>query len=118
MRLRPLRVCLISVSTHRVLTTLPNRLQVIFERAEIEGSPRIGSSTWQSLARGRPSVETDYLNGEIVLLGVQCTASLRPTTALCRSWLTGRLTRVILLEAYALMTLCKLYKIQREDHKS
>jgi 2-dehydropantoate 2-reductase len=27
------------------------------------------SSTWQSLARGAGSVETDYLNGEIVLLG-------------------------------------------------
>jgi 2-dehydropantoate 2-reductase len=28
-----------------------------------------GGSTWQSLARGAASVETDYLNGEIVLLG-------------------------------------------------
>lgn len=28
-----------------------------------------GSSTWQSLARGARSIETDYLNGEIVLLG-------------------------------------------------
>ncbi|CAL9443787.1 hypothetical protein SUDANB108_02294 [Streptomyces sp. enrichment culture] len=27
------------------------------------------SSTWQSLARGTGSIETDYLNGEIVLLG-------------------------------------------------
>lgn len=27
------------------------------------------SSTWQSLARGAGSIETDYLNGEIVLLG-------------------------------------------------
>jgi 2-dehydropantoate 2-reductase len=31
--------------------------------------PRGGGSTWQSLARGTGSVETDYLNGEIVLLG-------------------------------------------------
>ncbi|AYY13453.1 ketopantoate reductase family protein [Actinobacteria bacterium YIM 96077] len=31
--------------------------------------PRTGSSTWQSVARGAGSVETDYLNGEIVLLG-------------------------------------------------
>jgi 2-dehydropantoate 2-reductase len=30
---------------------------------------RGGGSTWQSLARGLPSVETDYLNGEIVTLG-------------------------------------------------
>lgn len=27
---------------------------------------RLGSSTWQSLARGSGSIETDYLNGEIV----------------------------------------------------
>jgi len=30
---------------------------------------RAGSSTWQSLERGSGRVETDYLNGEIVLLG-------------------------------------------------
>jgi 2-dehydropantoate 2-reductase len=30
---------------------------------------RQGSSSWQSLARGTGSIETDYLNGEIVLLG-------------------------------------------------
>ena len=31
--------------------------------------PRSGGSTWQSLARGQGSVETDYLNGEVSLLG-------------------------------------------------
>lgn len=30
---------------------------------------RSGGSTWQSVARGQGSVETDYLNGEISLLG-------------------------------------------------
>jgi len=35
----------------------------------IEGRPRAGSSTRQSFTRGTPTVETDYLNGEIVLLG-------------------------------------------------
>ncbi|MEV7022871.1 ketopantoate reductase C-terminal domain-containing protein, partial [Kitasatospora sp. NPDC093558] len=35
----------------------------------VEGAGRSGSSTWQSLARGAGSIETDYLNGEIVLLG-------------------------------------------------
>lgn len=35
----------------------------------VAGRPRGGSSTWQSLARGTGSVEVDYLNGEIVLLG-------------------------------------------------
>jgi 2-dehydropantoate 2-reductase len=36
---------------------------------EIAGRPRAGSSTWQSLARGTRRIETDYLNGEIVMLG-------------------------------------------------
>jgi 2-dehydropantoate 2-reductase len=35
----------------------------------VPGAQRIGSSTAQSLARGTGSVETDYLNGEIALLG-------------------------------------------------
>ena len=33
------------------------------------GQAHVGSSTWQSLARGTGSVEADWLNGEIVLLG-------------------------------------------------
>jgi len=33
------------------------------------GHSRPGGSTWQSLARHAGSVETDYLNGEVVLLG-------------------------------------------------
>lgn len=35
----------------------------------VAGRDRGGSSSWQSLARGTGSIETDYLNGEIVLLG-------------------------------------------------
>jgi 2-dehydropantoate 2-reductase len=35
----------------------------------VNGSPRSGGSSWQSLARGTGSIEADYLNGEIVLLG-------------------------------------------------
>lgn len=35
----------------------------------VEGVEHTGGSTTQSLARGSGSVETDYLNGEIVLLG-------------------------------------------------
>jgi 2-dehydropantoate 2-reductase len=35
----------------------------------VAGRKRGGGSTWQSLARGTGSVEVDYLNGEIVLLG-------------------------------------------------
>ena len=35
----------------------------------IRGAEHSGGSTWQSLARAASAVETDYLNGEIVLLG-------------------------------------------------
>jgi 2-dehydropantoate 2-reductase len=35
----------------------------------IDGQRRAGGSSWQSLARGLGSIETDHLNGEIVLLG-------------------------------------------------
>jgi len=37
----------------------------------VEGRDRAGGSTWQSLARGARSLEVDYLNGEITLLGTQ-----------------------------------------------
>ncbi|WP_413812723.1 ketopantoate reductase family protein [Streptomyces sp. OE57] len=37
--------------------------------APLEGAGRGGSSTWQSLARGTGTIEADYLNGEIALLG-------------------------------------------------
>jgi len=37
-------------------------------RGDVEGFKRSAGSTWQSLVSGR-SLETDYLNGEIVLLG-------------------------------------------------
>ncbi len=33
------------------------------------GPRRRGGSSWQSLARGTGSIETDFLNGEITLLG-------------------------------------------------
>jgi 2-dehydropantoate 2-reductase len=39
-------------------------------RAEpVNGARRGGGSSWQSLTRGTGSIEADYLNGEIVLLG-------------------------------------------------
>ena len=37
--------------------------------APVEGRARTGGSTWQSLARGAATLEGDYLNGEIVLIG-------------------------------------------------
>jgi 2-dehydropantoate 2-reductase len=41
------------------------------QHAPVEGRPRMGGSSWQSLARGLGSIEADYLNGEIVQLGRQ-----------------------------------------------
>jgi 2-dehydropantoate 2-reductase len=35
----------------------------------VDGSARSGGSSWQSLSRGTGTIEADYLNGEIVLLG-------------------------------------------------
>src|SRR3954449_9541493 len=41
------------------------------QHAPVEGRARSGGSSWQSLARGLRSIEADYLNGEIALLGRQ-----------------------------------------------
>jgi 2-dehydropantoate 2-reductase len=41
----------------------------LLQRGEIAGQTRPGGSSWQSLQRGTGDIETDYLNGEIVLLG-------------------------------------------------
>ncbi|MEV1332775.1 ketopantoate reductase family protein [Micromonospora costi] len=41
----------------------------LVQHRPVGGEPRAGGSTWQSLARGAGSAETDHLNGEIVLLG-------------------------------------------------
>lgn len=35
----------------------------------LEGAPRGGGSSWQSLTRGTGTIEADHLNGEIALLG-------------------------------------------------
>lgn len=56
--------------------------------APIVGRERGGSSSWQSLARGRatqrPTIETDYLNGEICLLGRRHGVATPLNDALCR----------------------------------
>ncbi len=44
-------------------------LQSLFHSGEVPGERRGGSSTWQSLTKGRDRLEVDYLNGEICLLG-------------------------------------------------
>lgn len=40
-----------------------------FSSVQVDGQRRAGSSSWQSLAKGSGTIEADYLNGEIVLLG-------------------------------------------------
>jgi 2-dehydropantoate 2-reductase len=39
--------------------------------AAVDGMEHVGNSSFQSLARGTPRLEADYLNGEVVLLGRQ-----------------------------------------------
>ena len=46
-----------------------DRRASLLQRGEIAGQPRPGGSSWQSLQRATGDIETDYLNGEIVLLG-------------------------------------------------
>ena len=41
----------------------------IVQTAPVDGQQRSGGSSWQSIVRGTGSIESDYLNGEIVLLG-------------------------------------------------
>jgi 2-dehydropantoate 2-reductase len=45
------------------------RRQALLQSQPVAGADRVGSSTKQSLVRHTGSIETDYLNGEIVLLG-------------------------------------------------
>jgi 2-dehydropantoate 2-reductase len=57
----------------------------------IDGQERAGSSSWQSLARGTGAIETDYLNGEIALLGRLHGVPTPVNAALCQ--LAARLAR-------------------------
>ncbi len=48
---------------------LKARVRSQIKLVNIEGHPRAGGSSWQSLMRGLPTIEADFLNGEIVMLG-------------------------------------------------
>ncbi len=48
---------------------LQARVRSQIKLVDIEGHPRAGGSSWQSLMRGLPTIEADFLNGEIVMLG-------------------------------------------------
>ncbi|HEY2439208.1 MAG TPA: 2-dehydropantoate 2-reductase [Solirubrobacteraceae bacterium] len=57
---------------------------------DIDGRSRAGSSTWQSLTRGT-ALETDYLNGEIVLAGRLHHVPTPVNESLCRlAWEAAR----------------------------
>jgi 2-dehydropantoate 2-reductase len=45
------------------------RRQRLLQMQPVSGAERLGSSSFQSLLRGTGSLETDYLNGEIALIG-------------------------------------------------
>ena len=53
------------------LRELNARRSEVFTAEQVEGVERGGGSTWQSFRRGVGQIETDYLNGEIVLLGLE-----------------------------------------------
>lgn len=59
------------------------RRQGVLEMGKVDGASRAGSSSTQSLRRGTGTIETDYLNGEIVLLGRLHGVPVPINTALC-----------------------------------
>jgi 2-dehydropantoate 2-reductase len=72
------------------VATDPRRDELMRQRP-VEGVERVGGSSTQSLARGAGSIETDWLNGEIVLLG-RLHGVQTPANAYCVS-LGARLVR-------------------------
>ncbi len=73
----------------------------------VGGSSRAGGSTWQSLARGTGSIETEHLNGAIVRLGEKHGVATPVNRALvelareavARRWPPGRLSAAELADA-------------------
>lgn len=72
-----------------------DRMQV----QDVPGFPRSGGSTYQSLARGTGSVETDWLNGDVVaqgrLLGVPTPVNAAVQALAARSVADGREARSV-----------------------
>lgn len=71
------------IASRDVGPTDPRR-QANVKVAEVPGVEYVGSSTAQSLARGTGGIETDWLNGEIVLLGRQHGVPTPVNMAMCR----------------------------------
>lgn len=55
--------------SYKTLEDMRERRKGLMELGEIDGVARAGGSTWQSMANGKRDIESDYLNGEIVMLG-------------------------------------------------
>ena len=66
------------------------RRKTLMQVVPIAGVTRVGSSSTQSLARGAGSIETDYLNGEIVLLG-----RLHGVPTPANAWFAGLAQRML-----------------------
>jgi len=60
------------------------REEGVYEYVDLPGYPRVGGSSWQSIARGTGNIETDYLNGEIVQLG-RLHGVPTPANAVCQA---------------------------------
>lgn len=67
------------------------RRRDLLTSGDVAGARRTGNSTLQSLLRGAASLETDYLNGEIVLLGRKHDVPTPANTAMTR--LAARMLR-------------------------
>lgn len=63
------RACLAAAHLDVVAMSTYEQRLAVFREQPIETRLRSRSSSWQSLARASGSIEADYLNGEIVLLG-------------------------------------------------
>jgi len=48
---------------------MSERTETVSPFRAVDGVEHQGSSSWQNLERGAGTIEVDYLNGEIVLLG-------------------------------------------------
>jgi 2-dehydropantoate 2-reductase len=79
------------------------------KRLPVPGRPRTGGSSYQSLERGQGTIEADYLNGEICLLGrlhgvptpANAVIQRLANRAAAERWKPGRMTSTELLEAVA-----------------
>lgn len=74
------------------------------EIAQVPGVERVAGSSWQSLSRGTGNIETEYLNGEICLLGRRYhvpTPINERCVRMARALLAGTAQRSFTLDSFA-----------------